>query len=82
VLHGASSGEVIGEVDVRTGTLTVIAGAQDVGALLTSHPRLRVTDGGVRLDVTDAGSFLAAKALVRWRLGLERFAPQVRDASP
>ena len=74
--------QAIGTVDVRTGTLTVDVGRDAVGPLLERHPQLQVTGGGVRLDVTEAEAAPAAEALIRWRVDLERFAPQLRDASP
>jgi hypothetical protein len=82
VLHGGDRDRVIGTVDVRTGTLTVVAGPELVGPLAARHPDLEVTGRGVRLAVTDARRRAAAEALVRWRIDLERFAPQRREASP
>jgi hypothetical protein len=82
VLYGGDRGLPIGTVDVRTGTLTVPVRSDLRGPLLASHPELEVANGGVRLEVTDAERRVAAEALVRWRIGLERFAPQEREASP
>jgi hypothetical protein len=39
-------------------------------------------DMGVGVDVVDAESRRAAEALIRRRVDLERFAPQLREASP
>jgi hypothetical protein len=36
----------------------------------------------VRVHVTDHDSRAAAEALLRWRIALERFAGQLRAASP
>jgi hypothetical protein len=82
VLYGSVRHQVIGTLDLRTGTLTADVGPDLSRELRESHPRLQVTRRGVRLDVTDAGSRMAAEALVRWRVDLERFAPQWREASP
>jgi hypothetical protein len=82
VLYGADRDQRIGTVDVSTGTLTVDVGPDLRGPLLERHPELRLANGGVRLDVTDAARRVAAEDLVRWRIGLERFGPQWREASP
>jgi hypothetical protein len=82
VLHGGDRDRVIGSVDVRTGTLTVDVGRGAIGPLVARHPEVEVVGGGVRLAVTDARRRAAAEALVRWRIDLERFAPQGREASP
>jgi hypothetical protein len=82
VLHVSDRDRVIGALDLWTGTLTAVV-APDLSRQLLAHdPRLQVTRRGVRVDVTDAGSRMAAEALVRWRVDLERFAPQWREASP
>jgi hypothetical protein len=39
-------------------------------------------DTGARVDVVDAESRRAAEALIRRRVDAERFAPQLREASP
>ena len=39
-------------------------------------------DAGVVVDVIDAESRRAAEALIRRRVDAERFAPQMREASP
>ena len=82
LLYGGHRDRPIGTVDVRSGMLTVDVAPDLVGSVLERHPRLRVTDGGLRLGVTDAESRAAAEALVRWRIGLDRFASQLRAASP
>jgi hypothetical protein len=82
VLYGGDRDQVIGTMDVRTGVLMVDVRPDAVGRLLGCHPQLQGVAGGVRLDVTDAGRGALAEGLLRWRLGLERFAPQLREASP
>jgi hypothetical protein len=82
VLYGGDRDEPIGTVDARTGTLTVEVRPDLRGPLLECHPELQLANGGVRLEVTDAERRVAAESLVRWRIGLERFAPQWREASP
>jgi hypothetical protein len=73
--------EAIGTVDVRSGMLTVAVDHDLVAPLLDRHPQLQVTAGGVRLHATGAGR-QTAEALVRWRMEVERFGPQLRSASP
>jgi hypothetical protein len=51
-------------------------------AILERDPLLRRTTDGVSVHVTDSESRTAAGTLLRWRIDLERFAPQLRDASP
>ena len=82
VLFAGDRDRPVGTVDLRTGTLTVDVGPDLVGPLLESHPELQATGGGVRLDVTDAERRAVGEAVVRWRIGLECFAPQWREASP
>ena len=72
------TGRTIGSVDERTGLLTVDVDREFVGPLLDRHPQLGVTAGGVRLDAAAP----AADAIVRWRIDLELFAPQLGAASP
>ena len=55
----------------RFGTLDLSTGALAVDL-----------DAGVRLDVIDAASRRAAEALIRRRVDVERFMPQLREASP
>jgi hypothetical protein len=53
-----------------------------VGPRLESHPLLRRTTDGVSVHVTDIESRTTAETLLRWRVDLERFAPQLGVASP
>jgi hypothetical protein len=82
VLYGGVGDRVIGTLDVRTGMLTADLGPDLSRQLLENHPQLQGTSRGVCLGVTDAASRMAAEALVRWRIDVERFAPQWREASP
>jgi hypothetical protein len=82
MLYGGDRDQAIGTVDVRTGVLTVAVRPEAVGALLERHPQLELVSAGVRLEVTDAERRVVAEAVLRWRIGLERFAPQMREASP
>jgi hypothetical protein len=52
------------------------------GPTLEGHSRLRGTADGVRVRVSDGDARTAAEALLRWRVELERFGPQLRAASP
>ena len=82
VLYEGDRDQPIGTVDLCTGTLTLEVRTDLRGTLLERHPQLQLTRSGVRLDVTDAQRCVTAEDLVRWRIGLERFAPQLREASP
>jgi hypothetical protein len=73
---------VIGSLNLATRALSVDVPADKAAPLLQRHEQLRETKGGVRIDVTDLESRTAAEALLRWRVELERFAPQLLAASP
>jgi hypothetical protein len=53
-----------------------------VGPLLHEHERLRRTNDGVGVQVADGAARRAAETLIRRRMELERYAPQMRNASP
>jgi hypothetical protein len=72
----------IARLDLGTGGLTVFIDADLAGQLVRSEPRVRATRDGVRLDIHDADSRAAGERVLRWRIDLERFGPQLRDASP
>ena len=73
---------VVGRLNLRTGTLTAEVEAATVRTLLATQPLLRMNRGGVRVDLIDADSRRAAEALIRWQVDLERYAFQLRSASP
>jgi hypothetical protein len=73
---------VIGTLNLETRALLVDVPPCTEGPLLEGHPQLRRTKDGVRVHVTDLDSRAAAEALLRWRIALERFAGQLRAASP
>jgi hypothetical protein len=73
---------VLGTLNIETRALTANVPAGMVGLLLADRPRLRGTNDGVSVHVTDVDSRRAAEALLRWRIELERFAPQLRNAAP
>jgi hypothetical protein len=73
---------VVGTLDLGMHTLSLNVPADAVGPMLEGDPRLRRTTGGVRVHVTDTESRTAAETLVRRRVDLERFAWQLRAASP
>jgi hypothetical protein len=73
---------VIGTLNIETRALTAHVPAGMVGLLLADRPQLRGTNDGVSVRVTDVDSRRAAEALLRWRIELERFAPQLRNAAP
>jgi hypothetical protein len=73
---------VVGTPEPRDAPLSVNVPPDAVGPRLASDPLLRRTTARVGVHVTDSESRTAAETLLRWRVGLERFAPQLRAASP
>jgi hypothetical protein len=78
----AAHGERIAALDLATGALTVFVAAALAGPLLAREALLRVTRTTVHLDVLDAHSRRVGERLLRWRLELELFGAQWRNASP
>jgi hypothetical protein len=74
--------ERIARLDLLTRTLTVYARPDRARALLAQEPLLRSVPGGVRLDVSDGSTRRAAERALRWRVDMERYLPQMRNASP
>jgi hypothetical protein len=72
----------VARLRVDTGALTVFVSAEEVTTLLATEPLIRRSSEGVYLGVHDTDSRTAGERLLRWRLDLERFAPQLRAASP
>jgi hypothetical protein len=72
----------VARIGLATSTLTVFVVADMTRTLIATEPLLRPTRDGVRLDVHDADSRKAGERLIRWRIDLERFGPQWREASP
>jgi hypothetical protein len=73
---------LVARAGLASGVLTVFVVADLARAVLGSEPLARATRDGVRLEVHDADSLEAGERLIRWRIGLERFGPQWRAASP
>ena len=73
---------VIGTLNLVTHALSVNLPPDAVGPMLEGDPPLRRTTGAVSVQVTDIQSRTAAETLVRRRVDLERFAWQLRAASP
>jgi hypothetical protein len=73
---------VVGTLSLVMHALSVNVPPDAVGPRLESHPLLRRTTDGVSVHVTDIESRTAAETLLRWRVDLERFAPQLGVASP
>jgi hypothetical protein len=73
---------VVGTLNLVMHALSVNLPADAVGPRLASHPLLRRTTDGIGVHVTDSESRTAAETLLRWRVDLEPFAPQLRAASP
>jgi hypothetical protein len=73
---------VVGTLNLVMHALSVNVSPDAVGPILERDPRLRRTTDGVSVHVTDSESRTAAETLLRWRVDLERFAWQLRDASP
>jgi hypothetical protein len=80
-LYFGGQAQAVGVLDVRTGMLTVDVDREFIGGLRERHPQWQPTAGGVRLRANGVG-LASAEALIRWRIDLERFAPQQRDAAP
>jgi hypothetical protein len=74
--------DVIGVLNLETCALTAYVPAEMVSPLLENDPQLRGTSDGASVHVTDAETRRAAESLMRWRIELERFGPQLREASP
>jgi hypothetical protein len=73
---------VVGALNLASHVLSVDVPGDMVGPLLEAQPHLRATKDGVSVHVTDLDSRAAAEALLRWRIDLERFGPQLLAASP
>jgi hypothetical protein len=73
---------VVGALNLASHVLSVDVPGDMVGPLLEAHPHLRETKNGVSVHITDLDSRAAAEALLRWRIDLERFGPQLLAASP
>jgi hypothetical protein len=81
-VHSGVRDTFIARLDLGTGALTVFVLADLVRSLVASEPLVRATRDGVRLAVRDPSSREAGERLIRWRIDLERFSPQLREASP
>jgi hypothetical protein len=81
-LRVRSGDVVIGTLNLETRALTASVPPGMVSLLLANRPQLRGTKDGVSVHVTDVDNRRAAEALLRWRIELERFAPQLHCASP
>jgi hypothetical protein len=68
---------VVADLDLDTGELTADVAPHLLGYLLNDLPQLRRTP-----RVTDGDTRRTAEALLRWRVESERYALQLRDASP
>jgi hypothetical protein len=74
---------VVGTLNLAMHALSVNVPPDAVGPMmLESHPLVRRTTDGASVHVTDSESRTVAETLLRWRVDLERFAPQRRTASP
>jgi hypothetical protein len=73
---------VVGALNLATHVLSVDVPGDMLGRLLEAQPHLRKTKDGVSVRITDVESRAAAEALLRWRIELERFGPQLLVASP
>src|SRR5215218_9005861 len=75
-------GLVVADLGLDTGKLTADVAPSLLGYLVNDLPQLQRTARGVQLRVTDGESRRTAEALLRWRVESERYALQLRDASP
>jgi hypothetical protein len=81
-VHSGVRDTSIARLNLGTGALTIFVIADMVRSLVQTEPLLRMTREGVRIDVSDIESRKAGERLIRWRIDLERFGPQLREASP
>jgi len=81
-LHGGAGDRLIGVLNLDTRVLTVDVPPDMVSRLPKEHQQPAARKDSVSVRVSDADSRSAAEALIRWRIDLVRFAPQLRDASP
>jgi hypothetical protein len=81
-LHSGVRDRPIGVLNLDTLVLTVNVPPDMVSQLPKEHQQPGARKDNVSVRVTDAASRSAAEALIRWRIDLVRFAPQLRDASP
>ena len=72
----------IGAIDLEEGMLTVAVPPPLVATMLARHPELEPALRGVRVALSDAEHMAVGEAVLRWRVGRVRFAPQRREASP
>jgi hypothetical protein len=81
-IHSGAGDACIARLDLTTGALAVFVAADLARLLARSEPRARATRDGVRLDVRDADSGAAGERMLRRRIDLVRFGPQLAEASP
>jgi hypothetical protein len=81
-LHSGVRDRLVGVLNLDTRVLTVNVPPDMVSPLPKQHQQPGARKDSVSVRVTDADSRSAAEALMRWRIALVRFAPQLRDASP
>ncbi|HMJ34911.1 MAG TPA: hypothetical protein VK501_13445 [Baekduia sp.] len=81
-LHSGVRDTFIARLDLLTGGLTAFVAADMARSVVATEPLVRLTRHGVRIDVVDVDSRQAGERLIRWRIDLERFGVQFREASP
>jgi hypothetical protein len=72
----------IAELDVSTGALAAFIPPDLARSIVRDEPLLQLARDCVRITLVDDASRRAAERLLRWRINLERFRPQLREASP
>jgi hypothetical protein len=72
----------IAEVNVSTGALAAFIPPDLARSVVRDEPLLQLAQDRVRITLVDDASGRAAERLLRWRINLERFGPQLREASP
>jgi hypothetical protein len=73
---------VVGKLNLAMRAVSVNVPPDATGPRLASDPLVRRTTDGISVHVTDIESRTTAETLLRWRVDLERFAPQLGVASP
>jgi hypothetical protein len=81
-VHSNPGGARVARLNLLTGALTGFAVGDMESSLLATESRLRVTRDGVHLEVVDPDSREAGERLIRWLVDLQRFGPQLGEASP
>jgi hypothetical protein len=73
---------IVARIDQDRSRVLVNAPPEWIPTLQRKFPSSRATMDGVAFDLADADALPEALAAIRSRIHVERFVPQLRDASP